>query len=341
MPKLHKTVYPAGVGDDEDADVLILTRSEIAGLLDMDQVIAAVEHAHASLASGSASDLGPASLGVPASSTLMIPMVAAIANGAGGMKLLMDTPDNAACLALPNNRRSSSSTPPPDPVMPSSTVQLSPRSEPPPPPPLRPDTSPEKSQLSWASSEPVRSPGPISRRWDQCALSVTSSSGAGHRVPPRRSRNTPPTKASTPVSSPHPRKSSQPRISFAPLPAPASPVVQGRWFKPGLHVNAVGAPPRGDHREIDTEGIKRSRVVVDSLPVARQKSGDVLIPLAEGAIDERHFQDELGQIITGNRPRRTDAEQITLYDSVGVAIQDIVTAQCVSEPLGRKESERR
>jgi ornithine cyclodeaminase/alanine dehydrogenase len=108
-----------------------------------------------------------------------------------------------------------------------------------------------------------------------------------------------------------------------------SPVVRGAWFRPGLHVNAVGSPPRRDYREIDTEGICRSRVVVDSFMAASQSSGDVLIPLAEGAISETHFGDELGQIIIRERPARTDADEITLYNSTGIGIQDIVTARLV------------
>jgi alanine dehydrogenase len=105
------------------------------------------------------------------------------------------------------------------------------------------------------------------------------------------------------------------------------PLVLGRWFQPGLHVNCVGAPPRRDYREIDSEGIRRSRVVVDSLTVALQKSGDVLIPLSEGVITQHHFEDELGQIIIGERPRRTNELEVTLYNSVGIATQDIATAR--------------
>jgi ornithine cyclodeaminase/alanine dehydrogenase len=108
-----------------------------------------------------------------------------------------------------------------------------------------------------------------------------------------------------------------------------TPVVRGAWFRPGLHVNAVGSPPRRDYREIDTEGICRSRVVVDSFRAACQSSGDVLIPLAEGAISETHFGDELGQIIIRERPARTDADEITLYNSTGIGVQDIVTARLV------------
>ncbi|MCD0450015.1 ornithine cyclodeaminase family protein [Actinocorallia sp. API 0066] len=105
------------------------------------------------------------------------------------------------------------------------------------------------------------------------------------------------------------------------------PLVEGKWFRPGLHVNAVGAPPRADHREIDTEGIRRARVVVDSRLTALHESGDVLIPLAEGAIGPSHFEDELGEVLTGARPGRTDRKQITLFNSLGVGLQDLAAAR--------------
>jgi ornithine cyclodeaminase/alanine dehydrogenase len=108
-----------------------------------------------------------------------------------------------------------------------------------------------------------------------------------------------------------------------------TPVVKGEWFRPGLHLNAVGSPPRADYREIDTEGIRRSRVVVDSVKVVSHKSGDLLIPLAEQAIDRAHFSDELGQLVTHERPGRAGDHEITLYKSVGLAVQDIATARLV------------
>ena len=62
------------------------------------------------------------------------------------------------------------------------------------------------------------------------------------------------------------------------------PVVRGEWFQPGLHVNAVGSRPRADHREIDSAGMVRARVFVDSLATARAKSGGLIIPVAEGVM---------------------------------------------------------
>lgn len=105
------------------------------------------------------------------------------------------------------------------------------------------------------------------------------------------------------------------------------PVIEGAWLRPGTHVNAVGAPPRPDHREIDTEGIVRSRLIVDSFATARRKSGEVLIPLAEGALTEADFDRELGDVLEGLVPARTTDDEITLFDSVGVGLQDLAVAR--------------
>lgn len=104
------------------------------------------------------------------------------------------------------------------------------------------------------------------------------------------------------------------------------PVVEGAWFRPGLHVNAVGAPPRPDHREIDSRGMARATVVVDSTAIQLQKSGEVLESLADGTTTEDHYRTELGDVFAGLHPGRTDRDQITLFNSVGVALQDLAFA---------------
>ncbi|MGW5638783.1 ornithine cyclodeaminase family protein [Streptomyces sp. NPDC003832] len=114
------------------------------------------------------------------------------------------------------------------------------------------------------------------------------------------------------------------------------PLVRGAWLTPGQHVNAVGAPPRADHREIDSEGVLRSRIVVDSFATARRKSGEVLIPLAEGALTEDDFRTELGHVLTGAAPGRSSDEEITLFDSVGVGLQDLAVARLLIDRAGRE-----
>ena len=109
------------------------------------------------------------------------------------------------------------------------------------------------------------------------------------------------------------------------------PVVFGEWFRPGLHVNAVGAPPRPDHREIDSAGMARAKVFVDSMATAQKKSGDMLLAIADGAIDEAHIQGELGDVIAGAIAGRTGPQDITLFDSVGLAMQDLVIGSLLVE----------
>lgn len=105
------------------------------------------------------------------------------------------------------------------------------------------------------------------------------------------------------------------------------PVVRGAWFQPGLHVNAVGAPPRPDHREIDSEGMRLARVIVDSRLSALHESGDALIPLHEGVFGLEHVSDELGEVLIGTKTGRAEPDQITLYNSLGIGLQDLAAAR--------------
>lgn len=104
------------------------------------------------------------------------------------------------------------------------------------------------------------------------------------------------------------------------------PVLAGAWLEPGQHVNAVGAPPRADHREIDSEVVRRSRVFLDDVATAMVKSGDVLIPLGEGVIGTDALRTTLGAVLNGTRPGRTQENEITLYNSVGIGVQDLAVS---------------
>ena len=105
----------------------------------------------------------------------------------------------------------------------------------------------------------------------------------------------------------------------------STPVFPGRQVRPGTHVNAVGsyAP---EMQEIDSDLVARSLVVVDSRQAALVESGDLLIPLRQGSLRPEAIHAELGEIVKGARAGRTSDEQITLFKSVGVAIQDVVAA---------------
>jgi ornithine cyclodeaminase/alanine dehydrogenase-like protein (mu-crystallin family) len=105
-----------------------------------------------------------------------------------------------------------------------------------------------------------------------------------------------------------------------------TPVVRGEDLRPGTHVDLVGAF-RPSEREADTEAVRRARVVVDTYAGALEEAGDLLIPMREGAIDRDHVVAELAELVTGARSGRTDPAQITLFKSVGWALEDLATAR--------------
>lgn len=99
-----------------------------------------------------------------------------------------------------------------------------------------------------------------------------------------------------------------------------TPVLFGEWFSPGVHVNAVGAP-RPDWRELDDEVLERARVYVDSREAARKESGDII---AAGRIFA-----EVGEVVSGAKPGRQSDEEVTLFKSLGLAVEDVATAELV------------
>ena len=107
-----------------------------------------------------------------------------------------------------------------------------------------------------------------------------------------------------------------------------TPLFPGEWLRPGVHINAVGAYTR-TMRELDGVTMARARVVVDHLPAAMAEAGDVLLAQAEGAISADHVAGSLGQVVTGEIAARTAPDEITVFKSVGLAMQDAVTAAWV------------
>jgi ornithine cyclodeaminase len=105
-----------------------------------------------------------------------------------------------------------------------------------------------------------------------------------------------------------------------------APVVFGADLRPGVHLDLVGAF-RPTEREADTEAVRKARVVVDTYAGALEEAGDVLLPLREGAIERAHILAELAELVTGARTgRRSDAD-ITLFKSVGWALEDLAAAR--------------
>ncbi|KAF5417575.1 MAG: Alanine dehydrogenase [Candidatus Methanogaster sp.] len=112
------------------------------------------------------------------------------------------------------------------------------------------------------------------------------------------------------------------------------PIVADDWILDGTHINAIGADAAGKE-ELDPEILKRSRIVIDD-PAQAFHSGEVNVPLKLGIISEGDIYGTLGEIISGIKPGRTDDDEITVFDSTGLAIQDVSTANHVYRQAVRK-----
>jgi ornithine cyclodeaminase/alanine dehydrogenase-like protein (mu-crystallin family) len=110
--------------------------------------------------------------------------------------------------------------------------------------------------------------------------------------------------------------------------AAREPVILGEWVEPGAHINLVGAHA-ANAREADTALISRARVYVDSSAGAFSEAGDILIPLAEGAIERSHVVGEIGALLLGRVAGRSRSEEVTVYKSLGTVAQDLVAAHLV------------
>jgi alanine dehydrogenase len=110
----------------------------------------------------------------------------------------------------------------------------------------------------------------------------------------------------------------------------------GRSLKPGVHINAIGSFTP-EMQEIPEQTVGRARIVVDSREACLAETGDLIIPIWKGLITEDHIYAELGEIAAGIKAGRASAEEITLFKSVGNAVQDVSVARAVltrAETLG-------
>jgi len=108
------------------------------------------------------------------------------------------------------------------------------------------------------------------------------------------------------------------------------PVLLGSWLEPGMHINAVGSSVKFA-RELDTDAMVRCRLFVDRRESTVNEAGDFLMPLQEGAIDETHIVAEIGEVLLGTHPGRESDEDITLFKSLGLAVEDLAAAHHVLE----------
>lgn len=108
------------------------------------------------------------------------------------------------------------------------------------------------------------------------------------------------------------------------------PVLRGVWLSPGAHVNAVGASvPTA--RELDSTAVQRARLYVDRRESALNEAGDFLVPKAEGVISDSHIIAEVGEVLEGRAPGRGSDAEITLFKSLGLAIEDVASARLIYE----------
>ena len=110
--------------------------------------------------------------------------------------------------------------------------------------------------------------------------------------------------------------------------AAPEPILEGAWLSPGAHVNAVGSSVSFT-RELDTAAVARSRLFVDRRESTVNEAGDYLFPLEEGAIDEDHIQAEIGDVLLGRAAGRQTGEEITLFKSLGLGVEDVAAAHYV------------
>lgn len=104
-----------------------------------------------------------------------------------------------------------------------------------------------------------------------------------------------------------------------------TPVVLGEWLKPGVHVDLIGAF-RPDTRESDDEAIRRSSVFVDTRAGATKEAGDIVMPIASGALQPADIKADLYELTRGIHPGRQSETEITLFKSVGAALEDLAGA---------------
>jgi ornithine cyclodeaminase len=115
----------------------------------------------------------------------------------------------------------------------------------------------------------------------------------------------------------------------------ARPVFSDGALRPGCHINAIGAYTP-EMQEIDSATVARARIFVDSRRAALAEAGDLIQPIRQGLISEDSIAAELGEVIAGTKPGRVSLEEITLFKSVGLAVQYAVAAGAI---LRRTEAE--
>mgnify|MGYP002824622451 FL=1 len=108
------------------------------------------------------------------------------------------------------------------------------------------------------------------------------------------------------------------------------PLIMGDWIKPGQHLDLVGAFTP-DMAEVDSKAVAMSKIVVDTYEGALSESGELINALKEGRIEKKHILSDLRQLVMGEKNIRNDSNDITLFKSVGTALEDLAAAELVIE----------
>jgi len=112
------------------------------------------------------------------------------------------------------------------------------------------------------------------------------------------------------------------------------PLIKNEWIKKGAHINAIGADAPGK-QELEFEVLKNAKVIIDDWAQASH-SGEINVPIRKGLLARKDIYAELGQIIAGKKKGRINTDEITVFDSTGLAIQDLVVAELIYKTVLKK-----
>ena len=112
-------------------------------------------------------------------------------------------------------------------------------------------------------------------------------------------------------------------------------IIKGKWVKPGTHLDMIGSH-KPTTRETDDEAIRKSSIFVDSRAGALHETGELAMPIADGIISENDVKADIVELVKGNHPGRTSSEEITLFKSAGLAVEDLAAALLVYERYKNK-----
>lgn len=118
------------------------------------------------------------------------------------------------------------------------------------------------------------------------------------------------------------------------LTASVHPIIKAEWVSKGTHINAVGSCTPVT-RELDTATIAKSRLFTDRYESLFKEAGDFIIPKNEGAVDDSHVQGEIGELLLGKKKGRTSNDDITVFKSLGLAIEDIFAVNHIYRKIAK------